>query len=145
MIDDIFVFDNVIHVYDFSDENSKLDMPETHAWRNHWQKSVRRTRWEEGPIGKFTPDYGWLRRISTDDMYEMEFVLSPVDMAMAHAVPVFDWFKNEGEGERKGWRARQFAASMEAMDGGGHDRKFTVDGFDWEGLGEATVVDVSSE
>jgi predicted TIM-barrel fold metal-dependent hydrolase len=94
VIDDIFVFDNVIHVYDFSDANSKLDIPELQPWRDHWQKSVRRTRWEEGPIGKFTPDFGWLRRFSNEDMYEMEFVLSPVDMAMAHAVPVFDWFKN---------------------------------------------------
>lgn len=94
MIDDIFVFDNVIHVYDFSDENSRMEMPELHNWRTHWSKSVRRTRWETGPIGQFTPDFEWLRRFSNEEMYDMEFNLSPVDMAMAHAVPVFDWFKN---------------------------------------------------
>jgi predicted TIM-barrel fold metal-dependent hydrolase len=94
VIDDIFVFDNVIHVYDFSDENSKLEMRELQPWRDHWRKAVRRTRWEEGPIGQFTPDFEWLRKFSNEEMYDMEFRLSPVDMAMAHAVPVFDWFKN---------------------------------------------------
>jgi predicted TIM-barrel fold metal-dependent hydrolase len=94
VIDDIFVFDNVIHVYDFSDENSRTEMPELHQWRAHWSRTVRRTRWEEGPIGRFTPDFDWLRRFSNEEMFNMEFELSPVDMAMAHAVPVFDWFKN---------------------------------------------------
>jgi 6-hydroxytryprostatin B O-methyltransferase len=56
---------------------------------------------------------------------------------------LFDWFKNDGEGEKKGWRARRFAACMAAMDGGGHDLKYVADGFDWESLGKATVVDVS--
>jgi predicted TIM-barrel fold metal-dependent hydrolase len=93
VIDDIFVFDNVIHVYDFSDENSRTEMRELHQWRSHWKKAVRRTRWEEGPIGQFTPDFEWLRKFSNEEMYNMEFELSPVDMAMAHAVPVFDWFK----------------------------------------------------
>jgi 6-hydroxytryprostatin B O-methyltransferase len=56
---------------------------------------------------------------------------------------LFDWFKNDGEGPNKGWRARQFAQSMAAMDGGGHDIRYTTEGFDWGSLGEATVVDVS--
>lgn len=57
---------------------------------------------------------------------------------------LFDWFKEDGEGDKKGWRARQFADSMAAMDGGGHDLKFTLEGFDWASLGKATVVDVST-
>jgi 6-hydroxytryprostatin B O-methyltransferase len=56
---------------------------------------------------------------------------------------LFDWFRDDGEGSGKGWRARQFAQAMESMDGGGHETRFTADGFDWESLGEATVVDVS--
>ena len=56
---------------------------------------------------------------------------------------IFDFFKGDGEGPNEGWRARQFAEAMAAMDGGGHDRRYTVEGFDWGSLGEATVVDVS--
>ncbi|KIY00481.1 uncharacterized protein Z520_04166 [Fonsecaea multimorphosa CBS 102226] len=55
---------------------------------------------------------------------------------------LFDWLENDGHGSEKGWRARLFAQAMQAMDGGGHDRKYTIQGFNWEGLGEATVVDV---
>ncbi|KAJ9608228.1 hypothetical protein H2200_007216 [Cladophialophora chaetospira] len=55
---------------------------------------------------------------------------------------LFDWFKNDGEGSRKGWRARQFAEAMESMDGGGHDVQFVAEGFDWGSLGEAIVIDV---
>ncbi|OQU97665.1 hypothetical protein CLAIMM_03560 [Cladophialophora immunda] len=55
---------------------------------------------------------------------------------------LFDWLENDGEGSEKGWRARLFAQAMQAMDGGGHDRRYTLQGFNWEGLGEATVIDV---
>ncbi|OAP58310.1 hypothetical protein AYL99_07400 [Fonsecaea erecta] len=55
---------------------------------------------------------------------------------------LFEWLQNDGEGSEKGWRARLLAQAMQAMDGGGHDRKHTIQGFNWEALGEATVVDV---
>ncbi|OCT53374.1 putative O-methyltransferase [Cladophialophora carrionii] len=55
---------------------------------------------------------------------------------------LFDWFKGDGEGSEKGWRARQFARAMESMAGGGHETEYTADGFDWKSLGAATVVDV---
>ncbi|EXJ72770.1 uncharacterized protein A1O5_03917 [Cladophialophora psammophila CBS 110553] len=55
---------------------------------------------------------------------------------------LFDWLENDGEGPERGWRARLFAQAMQAMDGGGHDRRYTIQGFNWEGLGGATVVDV---
>jgi hypothetical protein len=95
MIDDVFVFDCVIHVYDFSEENTRTERRDIEPWKDHWMRVTDRSRFRDG-VGKFTPEgFDWIpRRFTLDDMYEMEFELSPVDMAMAHAVPVWDWFKD---------------------------------------------------
>ena len=95
MLDDIFVIDTVIHVYDFSDANTRHERNDIEAWKDHWWQVTERARFPEG-VGKFTPEgFDWIpRKFTLEDMYELEFVLSPVDMAMAHAVPVWDWFKD---------------------------------------------------
>lgn len=60
-------------------------------------------------------------------------------------VTFWDFIREDGEGERKGFRTGRFAQAMQAgrgssgVDFGGLLRG----GFDWEGLGEGTVVDVS--
>ncbi|KAK1770138.1 O-methyltransferase-domain-containing protein [Phialemonium atrogriseum] len=59
-------------------------------------------------------------------------------------VTFWDFIREDGEGERKGFRTGRFAQAMQAgrgssgVDFGGLLRG----GFDWEGLGEGTVVDV---
>jgi hypothetical protein len=51
----------------------------------------------------------------------------------------------DGEGEKKGWRARRFAEALQSWGyRGSHLPTHVHAGFDWEGLGEAIVVDVSS-
>ncbi len=54
----------------------------------------------------------------------------------------FNWAAQEGEGEKRGWRVRRFAQAMACMSTRGFGSHIN-DGFDWDSLGEATVVDVS--
>jgi 6-hydroxytryprostatin B O-methyltransferase len=76
---------------------------------------------------------------------------NPEDVALGLAwnwdkdTSLFSWFANDGEGEKKGWRARQFAQAMAAMDGGSHDTRHTVEAFDWASLGSGTLVDVGGD
>lgn len=67
----------------------------------------------------------------------------------------FDWLENDGVGEpkllggkldksdrTKGWRARRFGNTMKYLTSGGGHSSSHVHGFDWDALGEASVVDV---
>ena len=57
---------------------------------------------------------------------------------------LFEWFDVDGEGERKGWRTRRFGEAMAHMTNDpATNIKFIHACYDWDGLGEATVVDVS--
>jgi hypothetical protein len=89
---------------------------------------------------------------------------SPAEAALAlahfegkYANP-FDWFENDGVGEpkmlggkldksdrTKGWRARRFGNTMKYLTSGGGHSSSHVHGFDWDALGEASVVDVSQQ
>ena len=91
MIDDLFIFDGVVHVYDMSDENLKLERPDTAPFVQSWRAELAPMRYPT-PNSQFGDDFEWKRAFSVQDMYDLEFVESPVDMAMAHAVPVWDWF-----------------------------------------------------
>jgi 6-hydroxytryprostatin B O-methyltransferase len=57
----------------------------------------------------------------------------------------FGWWANDGEGDQKGWRAKRFANSMNCL---ADDPSLRIDVmlglFDWESLGEGTIIDVSS-
>jgi predicted TIM-barrel fold metal-dependent hydrolase len=92
VIDDIFVFDGVIHVYDMSEENLLPERPDTASFVQMWHYALAPMRYPTN--GSFGGDFQWQRRFSAEDMFQLEFVESPVDMAMAHAVPVWDWFKD---------------------------------------------------
>lgn len=94
MIDDVFVFDGVCHIYDFSSDNARTERRDTAPMQQHWRWAIGAMQWPSPDIGKFTPEFDWATQFTVDDMYEMEFVLSPVDMAMVHAVPVWDWFEH---------------------------------------------------
>lgn len=90
MIEGLFVFDCVVHVYDMSDENLDYQRPDTRPFVQSWKNELAPMRYPTS--GKFGDGYDWKRKFSIEDMYQLEFVESPVDMAMAHAVPVWDWF-----------------------------------------------------
>lgn len=92
MNNNMFVFDCVVHAYDNSDNNLRDDVRDSKLAR---------------AIGNFTwvrealhgPDDEWrteraLHRWTPDELYDMEFGGTSVDMAMAQTVPVFDWYRD---------------------------------------------------
>lgn len=90
MIDDIFIFDNVIHVYDLSQDNLRDDRDDAEYGREHLLAIGHGTRYpgynEDGI------EFG--KKWSLEEIYDMVFVQAPTDMAMAQVVPIFDWFKD---------------------------------------------------
>jgi uncharacterized protein len=94
MIEDIFVFDNVIHVYDMSDENLNPHRPDSRVARERALKMVRHLRPDESVAGAGDAPFNWARRWDSEEMYKMVFGSSGTDMAMAQTVPMFDWFKD---------------------------------------------------
>lgn len=93
MIGDIFVFDNVIHVYDMSSENVRGDRGDAVSSRDQVLRQVRGLRWPGVPLHD-DPNFNWARRWETHEMYDLVFASSPTDMAMAQVVPMFDWFRD---------------------------------------------------
>jgi predicted TIM-barrel fold metal-dependent hydrolase len=87
MIDDIFVFDNVIHVYDLSHENT-LPGADAQIGRDSLLATGAAMRWQGFKDVHF--DVRW----SVEEIYDMVFVQAPTDMAMAQVVPIFDWFND---------------------------------------------------
>jgi hypothetical protein len=56
----------------------------------------------------------------------------------------FDWCDADGKGEKKGWRAKRFGEAMAyVMSTPAANIKSIHTSYDWNGLGEAIVVDVS--
>lgn len=92
MIDDMFVFDAVCHVYDFSPANQRQDLREMESMLQGWRIAMSFMKYEPQQ-GEFAGDFDWETRFTAEQMYDMEFVQSPVDMAMACTVPVWDWFE----------------------------------------------------
>lgn len=92
--DDVFVFDNVVHMYDNSDDN--LARPDGHRDRHlHLGLAAGLRPWGndraygiEDPIGEFA------RRWTAEDLGRMIFEESCVDMVMAQAVPLYDVYKD---------------------------------------------------
>ena len=74
---------------------------------------------------------------------------APVALAFYPDAPkdmtYFKWASEDGEGDEKGWRIRRVADAMEAI-APVTDMQAALaqihEGLDWDGLGEATVVDV---
>jgi predicted TIM-barrel fold metal-dependent hydrolase len=89
MIDGIFVFDNVIHVYDLSPENT-LPRPGAEDGRQSMLGIGAALRWPGYNSGGMRFDKRW----SVEEIYDMVFVQAPTDMAMAQVVPIFDWFND---------------------------------------------------
>jgi uncharacterized protein len=89
VLDGIFIFDNVIHVYDMSDANLRTDRPDARYAREQLLKSGRYGR---TAIPSSTIDFA--RRWTIEDVYSMVFVDAPTDMAMAQVVPLFEWYED---------------------------------------------------
>ena len=92
--DDVFVFDNVVHMYDYSDENLVSEQSE-YDRHYHVSKVLRRRRTAPTDVyANWHPVEGFKRRWSVEDMGRLVFEDSGTDMAMAQAVPLFDLYKD---------------------------------------------------
>ncbi len=89
MIDDIFVFDNVIHVYDMSEANVRPD-DAARQGRDSMLAIGGALRWPGFASGGMQFDKRW----TAEEMYDLVFVQAPTDMAMAQVVPIFEWFND---------------------------------------------------
>ncbi|MGH7903133.1 MAG: amidohydrolase family protein [Candidatus Dormibacteraceae bacterium] len=88
MIDDIFIFDCVIHVHDLSDANLRGDRPDARYSRDLMLAFGDSVRAPEAN----SLEYG--RRWPQQELYNMVFVEAKTDLAMAQAVPIFDWYQD---------------------------------------------------
>jgi predicted TIM-barrel fold metal-dependent hydrolase len=84
MIEGMFIFDNVVHVYDMSDQNLRTDRSDT--------QHARETLVAFGDL--YNPGMPFAKKWTTQEMHRMVFEEAPTDMAMAQVVPIFDWFKD---------------------------------------------------
>jgi uncharacterized protein len=89
MIDDIFIFDNVIHVYDLSDDNT-LPSAAAEQGRQSMLTIGSALRYQ----GYNSNGQRFDKRWTVEEIYDMVFVQAPTDMAMAQVVPIFDWFED---------------------------------------------------
>jgi predicted TIM-barrel fold metal-dependent hydrolase len=89
MIDGIPIFDCVIHVYDMSDSNLRVDEPTAAHARDHITYLQVAT--------KLLPEnqqYEVQSRWTPESTYEVVFEKGGTDLAMAQTVPIFDWFED---------------------------------------------------
>lgn len=84
MIDGIFVFDNVIHAYDLSDDNLRPDVWDARLARAQMVGAL-------GPPRRQSPE-SLSRRWDAESLYKMVFEDAPIDMTMAQVVPIYDWY-----------------------------------------------------
>jgi predicted TIM-barrel fold metal-dependent hydrolase len=89
VIDDIFVFDNVIHVYDMSPDNVP-DRVDAQQGRDSMLAIGGALRWP----GYAQTGMRFDKRWTPEEMYDLVFVQAPTDMAMAQVVPIFEWFND---------------------------------------------------
>lgn len=89
MIDGMPVFDCVIHVYDMSDANVRDDEPTSENAREHLVRLQTASRWAPGNEG-----YAVAKRWTPEEVYDAVFTHGLTDLAMAQAVPIYDWFKD---------------------------------------------------
>lgn len=91
--DDIFVFDNAVHMYDNSDENiARLDGSVDRRYHMAIAKAVR-TKGQEKIYGDGDPFTSFARRWDETDLGRLLFEDSCTDMAMAQAVVLYDVYK----------------------------------------------------
>ncbi|BAX90454.1 amidohydrolase family protein [Mycobacterium shigaense] len=95
--DDVFVFDNVVHMYDLSDDN--LVRPESGEDRLGHLTIGSRMRGEADRSRSKSPSnpgvgHGYDRRWSVHDMARVVFADGVTDMAMAQAVVLYDVYKD---------------------------------------------------
>lgn len=79
----------------------------------------------------------------SSDMSETAFALLHKDDTFGKHTNSWDFIENDGEGEKKGWRQRNFVEFMNYIKEIFQLEKTMLSVFDWEAIGDAKVVDVS--
>ena len=86
---DVFVFDNAIHMYDLSDENLKReDSNFDRQWHLRMGQHFRQTASSDF-YANWNPLSGFARKWTAEDLGRLLFENSGTDMAMAQGVPGF--------------------------------------------------------
>ncbi|KAI4696203.1 uncharacterized protein J4E88_000375 [Alternaria novae-zelandiae] len=102
---------------------------------------------ETGPPMLLLPEA--LRRFSqgkaepSKDIKETAFRLCHSGGAWGDYDNSWDFIENDGEGEKKGWRQRNFVKFMAYIKDLFHTENIILNAVDWEAAGEATVVDIA--
>ena len=92
--DDVFIFDNVIHNYDLSDDNmGRADADLDREWHLNIGES-RRPAGQDKHYGFSDPMGNFARKWSVEELGAYLFEDSSTDMAMAQAVPLYDVYKD---------------------------------------------------
>ncbi|EEP81703.1 conserved hypothetical protein [Uncinocarpus reesii 1704] len=78
----------------------------------------------------------------TKDMSETSFALLHSGGAFGNFANSWDFIENDGEGEKKGWRQRNFVEFMRYLKEIFHLEKAVLDSYDWKAAGKITVVDL---
>jgi hypothetical protein len=76
------------------------------------------------------------------DMAQTAFRLAHSGGVWGDFENTWDFIENDGEGERKGWRQRNFVRFMAYIKDLFSTEEIVLKAIDWEAAGEATVVDV---
>lgn len=79
----------------------------------------------------------------TKDMNETSFALFHRHGVFGKYATSWDLLENDGEGEKKGWRQRNFVEFMRYLKDIFQLEKVMLECYDWKAAGKATVVDVS--
>jgi predicted TIM-barrel fold metal-dependent hydrolase len=90
---DVFVFDNVVHMYDLSDDNLKRP---SSALDRKWHLKVgemKRPKGQDKAYGITDAYKAFARRWTSPELGKMLFEESSTDMAMAQAVVLYDVYK----------------------------------------------------
>jgi hypothetical protein len=75
-------------------------------------------------------------------MEETAFKLCHSGGAWGNYQNSWDFIENDGEGDRKGWRQRNFVKFMAYIKDLFHTENIVLDAVDWKAAGDVTVVDV---
>lgn len=81
----------------------------------------------------------------SSDMGETAFALFHEGETFGKYQNSWEFIENDGEGERKGWRQRNFVQFMDFIKEIFQLEKTMLEVYDWEGAGNARVVDVSTD
>lgn len=78
----------------------------------------------------------------TKEISETAFALYQKGGCTGNYETSWDFIENDGEGEQKGWRQRNFVEFMRYIKDIFHLESTLAESFDWNALGDATIVDL---